>query len=84
MKGTIYKAEHGWQVSHATYNTETKRWTAGKYDLHPDFVEMMDSCFTSKFTRDVEFEIVEENVDTGALEAPYIKVKYAKLIPRTE
>ena len=60
MKGTLHKTEQGWQVSHATYHLESEKWTAGKYPLHPDFIEMMDTCFTSKFTQDVEFEIVTE------------------------
>jgi hypothetical protein len=83
MKGTLHKTEQGWQVSHATYHLESEKWTAGKYPLHPDFIEMMDTCFTSKFTQDVEFEIVTEweNGEVGVNGLTYAKL-VKKEVPR--
>jgi hypothetical protein len=42
MKGTLHKTEQGWYVSHATYVMTSKRWTAGKYPLHPDDVKQIN------------------------------------------
>ena len=54
MKGILHKTEQGWMV----------RWWEGdtylQLPLHPDFIQAMDTCFTSKFTQDVDFEIVTE------------------------
>jgi hypothetical protein len=49
------------------------------YQIHPDYVKyyFLDEDDKGK---EVEFEIVEENVDTGELVTPYKKIKYAKLI----
>lgn len=90
MKGVLHKVDGDWKVSHATYNILSKRWIAGKLPLHPDDVKQIEEdakVFDNIEARiaaypDVEFEIVKENVDTGALEAPYIKVKYAKLLTK--
>lgn len=75
MKGTLTKKEQGWYV---TYGSAAGRevWPVS-LPLHPDFVEMMDTCFTSKFTQEVEFEIVDmwENGEVGVN-----GLRYAKLI----
>jgi len=92
MKGTLHKTEEGWQVSHATYDSILEKWTAGKYPLHPYDVHQIEAD-SERFDNieariahypDVEFKIVKENVDTGALEAPYIEVNFAKLIEEKE
>jgi hypothetical protein len=49
MKGTLNKHEEGWLVRYGDMQF---------LPLHPDFIEMMDTCFTSKFTQVVEFEMV--------------------------
>ena len=68
MKGTLHKTEQGWMI----------RWWEGdtylQLPLHPDFIETMDTCFTSKFTQEVEFEIVNETYDDDK------GCTYAKLI----
>jgi len=43
MKGTLHKTDSGWQISHATYDMTVKRWTAGKYPLHPDDVKQINA-----------------------------------------
>ena len=49
MKGTLNKHEEGWLVRYGDMQF---------LPLHPDFIEMMDTCFTSKFTQVVDFEMV--------------------------
>jgi hypothetical protein len=49
MKGTLNKHEEGWLVRYGDMQF---------IPLHPDFIEMMDTCFTSKFTQVVDFEMV--------------------------
>jgi hypothetical protein len=49
MKGTLNKHKEGWLVRYGDMQF---------LPLHPDFIEMMDTCFTSKFTQVVEFEMV--------------------------
>jgi hypothetical protein len=49
MKGTLNKHEEGWLVRYGDMEF---------LPLHPDFIEMMDTCFTSKFTQVVDFEMV--------------------------
>jgi hypothetical protein len=56
MKGTLMKTEQGWVVEYAKH---------AELPLHPEFIEMMDTCFTSKFTHEIEFEIVNETYDEG-------------------
>lgn len=51
MTGILHKTEQGWMVEYAKH---------AELPLHPDFIEMMDTCFTSKFSQEVEFEIVTE------------------------
>jgi len=65
MKGTLTKTPQGWVVE---YLVDEKTPVGHKFwretlSLHPDFIEMMDTCFTSKFTQEVEFEIVNEIYD---------------------
>ena len=75
MKGTIKETPSGWFV---WYQVMRDGVTSG-YDSIPLHPGNLDEIWDGKV---IEFEIVKENVDTGALEAPYIKVKYAKLIDR--
>jgi len=49
MKGTLNKHKEGWLVRYGDMQF---------LPLHPDFIEMMDTCFTSKFTQVVDFEMV--------------------------
>jgi len=42
MKGALHKAETGWQVLHATYDTTLKHWNTVKYPLHPDDVKQIE------------------------------------------
>jgi hypothetical protein len=54
MIGTLHKTETGWQVSHATYDMTTERWTAGKFPVHPyDAIY----CLDGDDGKSVEFEI---------------------------
>jgi hypothetical protein len=80
MKGTLMKTEQGWVVEYAKH---------AELPLHPEFIEMMDTCFTSKFTHEIEFEIVryckKHNSDPSknsvcTLDCGYEEVSYAKLI----
>lgn len=71
MKGILSKTENGWVVNYH-FSVNNNDWET--LPLHPDFIEMMDTCFTSKFTRDVEFEIVTETYEDGK------GCTYAKLI----
>ena len=86
MKGILKNTTAGWFV---WYNVMRDEITSG-YDslpLHPYDVKQIEQdalVFDNIEARiaaypDVEFEIVKENIDTGALEAPYIRVEYAKL-----
>jgi hypothetical protein len=67
MKGTLNKHEEGWLVRHGDMQF---------IPLHPDFIEMMDTCFTSKFTQVVDFEIVTEweNGEVGVNGLTYAKL----------
>jgi len=80
MKGTLHKTEQGWQVSYASYDITSNNWSAGKLPLHPDFIEAMETCFTSKFTQEVEFETVKEYIDSHTNQVQ----KYAKLIKQED
>jgi len=72
------------------YNEQPDGWNLSFVDslpLHPNDVKIIDewrNTFDNIEARlhgqEIEFEIVKENVDTGALEAPYIKISYARLI----
>ena len=90
MKGTLTKADNGWQVSHATYDMVLKRWTAGKLPLHPDNVKEIEEdskIFDNIEARiaaypEVEFEIkyywdetMEQPIDVAKL----IKTEYPEL-----
>jgi len=91
MKGTLIKTPQGWVVE---YLVDEKTPVGHKFwretlPLHPDFIEMMDTCFTSKFTHEIEFEIVryckKHNSDPSknsvcTLDCGYEEVSYAKLI----
>ena len=87
MKGTINNTKAGWFVWHSVTRDEI---TSGyeSLPLHPDDVKQIQED-SQRFDNiqariaaypNIAFEIVEETIDTGALEAPHIKVKYAKLI----
>jgi hypothetical protein len=77
MKGTLQKNEYNlWVVRYRettplSITTETLR-------LHPEFIEMMDTCFTSKFSQEVEFEIVTEweNGEVGVNGLTYAKLTH--------
>jgi hypothetical protein len=77
MKGTLHKVETEWIVT--TVYTETNengimdQLVQTYYQLHPDDVEMIDSCFTNKFKQDIDFQIIEHQKMDGV-------AKYAKLI----
>ena len=70
MKGFLYQRELGWFVKATNDMAEVI------YLLHPKDAEMMDSIFTAKFTRDVEFEIVKEYTDEHTNQVQ----SYAKLV----
>jgi hypothetical protein len=55
MKGTLMKTDQGWMVNY-DYSINKNDWET--LPLHPEFIEMMDTCFTSNFSQEVEFEIV--------------------------
>jgi hypothetical protein len=74
MKGILNKTEQGWVVSYH-FSVNTNDWET--LPLHPEFIEMMDTCFTSKFTHEVEFEIATE-WETG--EVGVNGLTYAKLL----
>jgi hypothetical protein len=86
MKGRLVKTEQGWFVRYK--ETTPLSITTETLPLHPADVEQINKdsqVFDNIEARiasypEVEFEMVKENIDTGALEAPYIKVSYAKLI----
>jgi hypothetical protein len=73
MKGTLTKTEQGWVVNY-NYSVNNNDWCT--ILLHPDFIEMMDTCFTSKFTHEIEFEIVTEweNGEVGVNGLTYAKL----------
>jgi hypothetical protein len=82
MKGTLHKTEQGWVVD-SFYETPSS------LPLHPEFIEAMDTCFTSKFTQEVEFEVVRHckyhNSDPSknsvcTMDCGPEEVSYAKLI----
>jgi hypothetical protein len=73
MKGTLMKTDQGWMVN-CNYSINKNDWET--LPLHPDFIEMMDTCFTSKFTQEVEFEFVTEweNGEVGVNGLTYAKL----------
>lgn len=73
MKGTLMKTDQGWMVNY-DYSLNKNDWET--LPLHPDFIEMMDTCFTSKFTNEIEFEIVTEweNGEVGVNGLTYAKL----------
>jgi len=79
MKGILTKTEKGWVVNY-NYSINKNDWET--LPLHPDFIELMDTCFTSKFTQDVEFEIVNivSNKNTLSDDDNVLMGIYAKLI----
>ena len=74
MKGTLNKHEEGWLVRYGDMQF---------IPLHPDFIEMMDTCFTSKFKQVVEFEIVTEweNGEVGVNGLIYAKLIHHSVEP---
>ena len=78
MKGTLHKTEQGWYVSHATYDMTSKRWTAGKFPVHPDDLDSEVIRWANNGSLDnnkVEFEI--KYYWDGIMEQP---IEVAKLI----
>jgi hypothetical protein len=73
MKGILTKTEKGWVVNY-NYSINNNDWET--LPLHPDFIELMDTCFTSKFSHEIEFEIVKEYIDSHTNQVQ----KYAKLV----
>lgn len=74
MKGILQKNEYGvWVVKYR--ETTPLSITTERLPLHPDFIEAMDTCFTSKFIQEVEFEIVHLSTDPlGRDVKPYAKL----------
>jgi hypothetical protein len=75
MKGTLQKNEYNvWVVRYR--ETTPLSITTETLPLHPEFIGMMDTCFTSKFTQEVEFEIVTEweNGEVGVNGLTYAKL----------
>ena len=70
MKGFLYQRELGWFVKATNDMAEVI------YLLHPKDAEMMESAFTDKFTRDVDFEIVKDYADEHTNQVQ----SYAKLV----
>ena len=70
MKGLLHKTERGWFVG------PTNDMAGVIYPLHPKDEEMVESAFTSSFTRDIEFEIVKEYTDKHTNQVQ----SYAKLV----
>jgi hypothetical protein len=75
MKGTLQKNEYNvWVVRYR--ETTPLSITTETLPLHPDFIEMMDTCFTSKFKHEIEFEIITEweNGEVGVNGLTYAKL----------
>jgi len=70
MKGLLHKSEQRWLVGPIDNMAGTI------YPLHPKDEEMIESMFTAKFTRDINFEIVKEYIDEHTNQVQ----SYAKLI----
>ena len=70
MKGFLYQRELGWFVKAANDMSEVI------YLLHPKDAEIMESAFTDKFNRLVDFEIVKEYTDEHTNQVQ----SYAKLV----
>ena len=75
MKGYLFKTELAWLVK--PMENESTEMT---HPLHPDDVKWIQQCFTSKFTSEVEYEVVEETFEVRYGEAWLSK--FAKLIPK--
>lgn len=77
MKGKLFKTEQGWIVIYDQILGDgiVKR-NQNALPLHPDFIEMMDTCFTSKFSHEIEFEIAHfwENGEVGVNGLTYAKL----------
>ena len=77
MKGILHKTKQGWIVIYDQILCDgiVKR-NQNALPLHPDFIEMMDTCFTSKFSQEVEFEMVNiwENGEVGVNGLTYAKL----------
>lgn len=74
MKGYLFKTELAWLVK--PMENESREMT---HPLHPDDVKWIQQCFTSKFTSEVEYEVVEEKFEVRGGDA-WVS-KFAKLIP---
>jgi superfamily II DNA helicase RecQ len=70
MKGFLYQRELGWFVKATNDMAEVI------YLLHPKDAEIMESAFTDKFNRLVDFEIVKEYTDEHTNQVQ----SYAKLV----
>lgn len=77
MKGTLHKVDTQWIVTTVYSKTEENgimdQLVKTDYQLHPDDVEMVDSCFTYKFKQDIDFQTVQHRKMDGF-------ITYAKLI----
>lgn len=92
MKGKLQKTEQGWVVIYekkqkvGLFGASTV-WIDKQLPLHPTDVEQINKdaiVFDNIEARIaahpyIDFEIIPENVDIGGLEAPYIKIDFAKL-----
>lgn len=75
MKGYLFKSEMVWLVK--PLENESTEIT---HALHPDDVSWIDKCFTSKFTSEVEYQIIEEKMELRG-DDTWIST-FAKLIPK--
>lgn len=70
MRGLLQKTEQGWVVDYP------QAFNNGRLPLHPKNEEMVESSFTAKFTKYVDFEIVKEYTDEHTNQVQ----SYAKLV----
>jgi hypothetical protein len=83
MKGVLINNPIGWVVN---YNFTEDKTDWEQLPLHPDFVDMMDTCFRPSFSQEVEFEIIDEYSNPELYEGVPLweGTKYAKLIKQSE
>lgn len=88
MKGTLKNKDSKWIVEFLQKLTNVDTWVK-ELPLHPEDVKNLEIGFTDKFTKEVEFEIVEKPIN---YKSPYNKNEtfskfqnFAKLItPKQE
>ena len=85
MLGVLKHTAAGWFVWYQVMVDEiTSSYESIPIHPHQDelkMVELLNTPVCEFEGRQVDFDIVKENIDTGALESPYIKVNFAKLKP---